>query len=444
MTSKRIPDMPLVEFISQEYIPNGKHDAPRLGKSTLRSRCNSIDHNLRCALQREPVVSDLNGETLAKLLDFLKRVTKRSEAYRWQLNWTFRAIWRHAIEAGILPASQEAMAKPRQRVQNPKPDGTAWHVSDAPGTLWHVCLNEFFPRNLRIRSKKTVHNYKTAFRSFTEFLGRDPVLSDLTDDNAMGMMRQMRAKGRAPKTCNEHAGRLHTLWEWLARRRIVEAFPGFGKFPEPKRIPKAWSTLELDRLFAACRNAPGRLKGRIPASEFWMALHLVLWDSGERIEATLACQWDWLDTDTGRLRIPAEARKAQDSDAEYTLHPTTLAWVEKLRGHHPSLIFCGLNIVTLYSGYTKLRKRAGLAIDGKSAFHRMRRSVASHLHANGHDATEALHHSSARVTRRSYLDPAIVGTVRPSELLFRPESNPVRKPDKKMEPADAEEALAWL
>ena len=77
--------------------------------------------------------------------------------------------------------------------------------------------------------------------------------------------------------------------------------------------------------------------------------------------------------------------------------------------------------------FDKVLSAAGLPTDRKSKFHRMRRSVASHLHAAGHNATDALGHSSADVTRKSYFDPNIIGAVRPSALLFRP-GQPNREP----------------
>ena len=48
----------------------------------------------------------------------------------------------------------------------------------------------------------------------------------------------------------------------------------------------------------------------------------------------------------------------------------------------------------------------------------MRRSFASHLEAAGGNATDALQHSSRRVTKESYLDERIVKSEAPNRLLF--------------------------
>ena len=48
----------------------------------------------------------------------------------------------------------------------------------------------------------------------------------------------------------------------------------------------------------------------------------------------------------------------------------------------------------------------------------MRRSFATHLEAAGGNATQALHHSARSLTERSYLDPVLIDTTTPNELLF--------------------------
>ena len=74
----------------------------------------------------------------------------------------------------------------------------------------------------------------------------------------------------------------------------------------------------------------------------------------------------------------------------------------------------------LYKTYKRMLKSARLPVGRGDAFHRMRRSVASHMAAGGFDATEALGHSSSAITKKSYLDPTIVGVAVPSQVLFRP------------------------
>jgi len=51
---------------------------------------------------------------------------------------------------------------------------------------------------------------------------------------------------------------------------------------EPKRIPRAWTEDELHRLIESCRQETGLVAG-VCASDWWVGIHLVAWDSAERI-----------------------------------------------------------------------------------------------------------------------------------------------------------------
>ena len=74
---------------------------------------------------------------------------------------------------------------------------------------------------------------------------------------------------------------------------------------------------------------------------------------------------------------------------------------------------------TFYNHYTRLLKDAGLPSTRRDKPQKMRRSFASHLEAAGGNATEALGHSTRKLTERSYIDPSIVTKPPPNRLLFR-------------------------
>lgn len=295
-------------------------------------------------------------------------------------------------------------------------------LSSAEGTLWHIVTTKYIPNNLKIRTEATIYQYGCAFKDFRDYLRREPLLADLTDDNLVGMMRMMLDRGCAPRTVNERAGRIRAAWNWLARRRIVEQFPTVQNLRETKRTPKAWTREQLALLMEECDVQGGRIAG-VPARLWWKALHLVLFDTGARIGEILALRWEWIDLATGYVDIPAEVRKGGEKDACYQLHAETLATLAAIHLPHGELVFAWEKTESmLYIRYKRILKAAGLPHDRKSKFHRMRKSVASHLQAGGHNASQALGHSSAEVTRESYLDPHVVGMVSPSAVLFRPGS----------------------
>jgi integrase len=395
-----------------------------------RPTANMVRH-VRLMLGREALVADLTADNLERLYRHATEAADLSAAQTDAITQHFRRAWRAAIAQGILPDDPAAGknmpigSKPGSgRHSGFSRPGSGRHrvqLSDAEGTAWHVCLKQYFPRSTRITHPDTREHYEFALRELRKVLGREPLLEDLTDDNCIAAMNRMRDRGCAAETTNGVAAKLRALMTWLAKRRLIPEFPTFQNFKEPKRIPRAWTREQLDTLLVYCGKVRGQPIGGAPAAAWWTALHLLIWDCGARIGETLAIRKEWLDWQTGDLLIPAEYRKGQEADASYRLHADTLAALRRIQDNGSDLLFGGVEAGgSLYYRYERLLRDAGLEHDRKSKFHRLRRSVASHLQANGHSACDVLGHSTPQVTRDSYLDPRIVGATRPSEVLFRP------------------------
>lgn len=439
------------------------------------SRVRKVIGFYRDYLQREPVVADLEKDAILAFLEVMK-------GKPWHRNCfdLLRTLRKQALLAGLLQGSpgktllsdhdgrgrhpsHRGMQGPRQ---SPNPRKGIRQTSarrfdeqgnpiqnvvleEDVGTLWHICCRKYFTANIEIRSEETRLRYRYSIESLQRFLQRTPMPEDLTDDNVIGTMKMLatekdiRGNVRSPRTVNEIRNRLRALWEWCARRRIVEQFPTLGALPTPKRIPRAWTREQLAALFAGCRNSPGFIAG-VKASVWWESLHSVGWDSGERIGALLKARWEHLDAQRGVLTLPAEIRKGKVADALHVLHRDTMALLERMREPQREAIWpWPLSGCSFYLEYRRLLERAGLPYERGAGFHRMRKSVASHLHAAGHNATEALGHSAASVTKQSYLDPSIAGQTSPAQLLFRPAVE--TKPMPVVPPVvDDLEALAWL
>lgn len=281
-------------------------------------------------------------------------------------------------------------------------------------------LNRYFRCNLKIRSEQTRAIYRYTLANLHDSLGHNPTLDDLTDDNCAAMMNYLLQAGKAERTVNERRARLHAFWSWLAKRSIVKTFPTTPRLEVPIRTPIAWTKAELIELLKACGAQEGTI-GTIPAKHWWASLHLVMWDTSERISALIATRWEHLQGEW--LHLPAEVRKGKRSDACYKLRPETLRLLEKIRSDRPYIWPWPYVPMYLWVKYRILRKQAGLPSDRLSSFHRMRKSVASHLEAAGGNATEALGHASRSVTVRSYLDPRITEKPQPMDKLFRIEED---------------------
>jgi len=86
------------------------------------------------------------------------------------------------------------------------------------------------------------------------------------------------------------------------------------------------------------------------------------------------------------------------------------------RGRTDAFEFPGCR-ATFYGHYTRLLKAAALPSGRKFKPQKIRRTFASFLELAGGDATEALGHSSRKVTKQSYLDQSIVKRSVPNKLL---------------------------
>ena len=74
----------------------------------------------------------------------------------------------------------------------------------------------------------------------------------------------------------------------------------------PRRNPSAGMIADFQALLAVARRQTGEIGG-VPASDWWVSLVMVAWESGERIGALMAATPR--DLRGQHLSIPAEARK---------------------------------------------------------------------------------------------------------------------------------------
>ncbi|HEX4145145.1 MAG TPA: tyrosine-type recombinase/integrase [Pirellulales bacterium] len=278
----------------------------------------------------------------------------------------------------------------------------------------------FRPLALRSRAPNTLRLYESTIRSFARCLKRSPLLGDLNDDTVSRYLDWFKRQGggRSPYSVNRERNNVLAIWRYACRKGLIAIWPDVAPEREPRHVPQAWLGGELTRLLATCQTMPGRI-GRVRACHWWTALHLVLWNSGERIGALMRLTWDCVDLKDGWLRMPAALRKGGTEDKLFRLLPETVAALRAIRHGRDGKVFAWPYSATyLWLRYKKLLKRAGLPHDKKSMFHRMRRSVASHAEAAGANATELLGHSCRKVTL-SYLDPRLTGHRFASDVLFQ-------------------------
>ncbi len=282
----------------------------------------------------------------------------------------------------------------------------------------------FWPRRSLKNSPRTEKLYRLSIDRFAEFLRRPPTLADLNDNAVIAFLAWRKADVPSLHTVAKDRQCILTIARRAAEKRHIPEFLDVPAIDPPQVAPQAWTMAELDALFAACRNSVGMM-GRALARDWWQAYHYVDLYTGERTEAMHLAEWSMLDLASGWLRLPASIRKGRKKPATYLLPQVVMGYVERLAGKTERFIFdmpyarprtSGVPQM-FYHLYGQLLERAGLPTGRKCKPQKMRISFASWLEKAGGNATEALNHENRRTTRRSYLDPRIIGGVTPSQQL---------------------------
>lgn len=269
--------------------------------------------------------------------------------------------------------------------------------------LHDLLMREYSP--LRGLSARTERLYAFTLAAWEGILGHQPTLDDL-NEVAVARFLAVRSREVSPATVAKDRAQLVALWNFAAKRGLVDRWPEVRRVTVPERVPEAWTTEQFRRLLAAATLEQTTLAG-VPARRWWRALLLLAYDTGERIAALRALRWADVREDDVIFR--AETRKGGRRDIARPFGDSTGLALDAIReprrdlvfpwDRHPSYLWGRLGIIL---------KRAGLPNDRRCKFHRIRRTTASFYAAAGGDATRLLDHSSPAVTRR-YLDPRIVG-----------------------------------
>lgn len=274
--------------------------------------------------------------------------------------------------------------------------------------LWDICVKEYFPRNLRLRSQVTRLRYLYAICDLRKFLGRKVTLEDLDDDTIAPWLHWLvDVKGVCARSANGEADRIRALWNWLAKRGRVSRFPTLGKLLEEEPAPVAWTQEELQRLFAAALSMPGTV-GPFRADVWWQCLLAWLWNTGERIGATFDMEWKHVDLTRCVAVLPASIRKGQRKSATYHLWPSVVEMLRRIERPTGRVLPWDRSVGTYYNHYTRLLKLAGLPVARNRKSHALRVSHATWVAIAGGDACQSLQHSNPATTRKHYLDKSLL------------------------------------
>lgn len=287
-------------------------------------------------------------------------------------------------------------------------------------TLERFLDEVYVPHHLGIRDG-TVEQYRITIRLLNQFAGRVLTTRELTESLAVEFRSALlkgelgdgrNCKTRSPATVNSKWAGLRSLWRFAHARLLAQDCPSLSKVREPKRKPRAYSLEQMERLIEACYAARPR---RGWEGVHWVALVLVIYDTGLRIRTMLSLRRSQLILPARLLRAEPEQVK-DDEELAFRLHEQTIGAVAEIL-HGSDLIFpWPFHKRTIWHHFEPILERAGIEPDSsgshrRNKFHKIRRTSASWLESvRPGAATPHLGHGERSTTVKSYIDPEIAGT----------------------------------
>lgn len=294
-----------------------------------------------------------------------------------------------------------------------------------------MTLSQFFRHvylQRRYLGDGTTITYWCAIHRFQDWNKKPILLSRLNADLVRSFLRDYRTKN-SPVSVNQKRQTILTLWKYAHIWDFCATPPAadheIPRLPTPKRIPRAWTVDQFSRILAACCVARDiKHKGIVWDCRHWRALWLVIYDTGERIDALLHCRRSDI-AHTGHLTIRGELRKGQRRDIVRKLHAQTMEAIEQLPPNQ--LLFpWPLSRRAIWREVNPIIHAAGLPVDRRNKFHCARRTSATQVAVSLGIAAACRHmdHSSMQLTLSAYVDPRMLPDNDVADVIQRPASPP--------------------
>ena len=281
-------------------------------------------------------------------------------------------------------------------------------------------LGEMFAvKGTKIRSEKTKLHYYRALNAFAEMIGDKPRLSDLNRERIVKFMSWIReSRGICAETINCHRKNLVAIWQWAFNQKLVNRLPMVERMPVPKRIPKAFTVNELERLMDACGRIRGETNGMQNSVLLKTVIALVM-DTGVRAGELFSFKWEWIDWTGGWIHVPAEYRKGGMYDARYGLLGDTLVWLKSFKKDYGPIFNCESVPGNYYDLWDQLLREAGIQVNRRNKTQCLRRTFATLIEAGGGHAPTALGVKVVEMVRKHYLDPSMIDIKCAEKIPFR-------------------------
>ena len=240
-----------------------------------------------------------------------------------------------------------------------------------------MLLDDFFtetfrPERLNDRSPRTITLYEYSLRKFAKSLNRPPMVEDLNSKTVWFHLSALLESGLSMSTIEIERSRLCTIWKHARKRGVTNLPPSVEQLDVIATGSEPFTETELERIKRSCREFEGNVGGFF-AGYWWHAMFLVVMDTGEHLGAILQAQWR--DLKRGRLFIPVQNRKTNESE-RFELDAKTLRAVERLRREPGDVIFPWPSTRDyIYHRFNRICVLAGIDTSEGDLFGRLRASA---------------------------------------------------------------------
>lgn len=406
-------------------------DQGALKKNTFKASQRSVERYLLARIHsflRRPIdVEDVTPDLAEMFVKQWHREGMKIKSIRLRTEWFDRV---NAVanamglqerfdfsEIGVLRGWDPTKSRQGQPIPETPSEAKRGRPSHLKMTLVSLLDDHYAPERLTGKSPNTVRLYKHSINAYSRHLGRSATVGDLNTKTISAFLDFLLTGTKlARATIQKDRTQLVALWNWAAKKGWLAEFPQIASVNVPDRLPDSWSDDELKALVKACEAQTGMI-GDIPASQYWLALLSVVHDTAERIGALLQTAAADLDP-SGCLTVRGEHRKGSKRDKRYRLQPITVERLKAIRRPGVKLLFpWPYSYGYIFGRFGKVLDSAGLPNNRRTKFHKIRRTTASNLEAAGGNATELLDHANRSTTKKSYLNPAVLKSVQPADVL---------------------------